>query len=139
MDSIYWHIPLGGLHSEHERYPGALGATGHHLLQLDRGRTREGVKIVVRVIVVNQCTINVMFPHGILKHFCLSRFTLWYNVRNIPAASLFYSLVIVSQFASHFDRLDTIKTPSFSFGGSSGNMVSSLIFKKRWFLFCFQI
>ena len=39
-------------------------------------------------VVVYKCTIsNVMFPLGILKHFCIARFTLCQNVRNTLALS----------------------------------------------------
>jgi len=37
---------------------------------------------------------------------------------------------LVAQFKSHFTLLEAIPTPSFTFGGVSGNMVTSVIFKK---------
>ena len=42
----------------------------------------------VSVVVVYQCSIsNAMVPLGILKHFCIERFTLCSNVWNTTAAS----------------------------------------------------
>ena len=40
------------------------------------------------VVVVYHCSIsNVMISVGIMKHFCIARFTLCQNVKNTPAAS----------------------------------------------------
>lgn len=35
------------------------------------------------------------------------------------------------QFQDHFQLLETIPTPAFTFGGKTGNRVASLIFRKR--------
>ena len=40
------------------------------------------------VVVVNQCSISyLMVPIGVLTHFCIARFFLYYNARSTPAAS----------------------------------------------------